>query len=125
MRYLIDTNCCIYLFSGQFPVLIRKVGSADSGEIALSVIVLAELGVGARLGKAPDEEGLMRLRSQMPLLSFEAEDAEAFAALPFRRGRFDRLLAAHALSRGLILITNNEADFADVPGLRVENWTRP
>jgi tRNA(fMet)-specific endonuclease VapC len=125
VRYLIDTNCCIYLFSGEFPELIRKVGSADSGDIALSVIVLAELGVGAKLGKAPDEEGLARLRGQMPLLPFEAEDAETFATLPFRRGRFDRLLAAHAVSRGLTLITNNEADFADVPGLRVENWTRP
>jgi tRNA(fMet)-specific endonuclease VapC len=44
--------------------------------------------------------------------------------LPFRRASYDRLIAAHALSLDLTLITNNEGDFADVPGLRVENWTR-
>ena len=43
--------------------------------------------------------------------------------LPFKRARFDRLLAAHALSLGVTIITNNESDFADVPGLTVENWT--
>ena len=43
--------------------------------------------------------------------------------LPFKRARFDRLLAAHALSLGVTIITNNEADFADVPELAVENWT--
>ena len=59
------------------------------------------------------------------MLPFDERDAEAYAVLPFRRGRFDRLLAAHAVSRDLALITNNEADFADIAGLRVENWTLP
>ena len=125
MRYLIDTNCCIYLFSADYPELRRRMTATDAGEIGLSVIVLAELALGAALGKAPYDQRLARLREQLPLLSFEERDAEAYAAQPFKRGRFDRLLAAHAVSRGLTLITNSEADFADVPGLRVENWTRP
>ena len=124
MRYLIDTNCCIYLFSAHYPQLRQRLAETDAGEIGLSVIVLAELAIGARLGKAPDDERLGRLRQELPLLPFEEQDAEAYAGLPFWRGRFDRLLAAHAVSRGLTLITNNEADFADVPGLRIENWTR-
>ena len=124
MRYLIDTNCCIYLFSARYPELRRRMAATDAGDIGLSVIVLAELALGARLGKVPDDVRLSRLRGQLPLLPFEEQDAEAYAGLPFRRGRFDRLLAAHAISRGLTLITNNEADFADVPGLRIENWTR-
>ena len=49
--------------------------------------------------------------------------AREYARLPFKRARFDRLLAAHALSLGVTIITNNESDFADVPGLTVENWT--
>ncbi|PMZ78725.1 VapC toxin family PIN domain ribonuclease, partial [Pseudomonas sp. FW306-2-11AD] len=49
--------------------------------------------------------------------------AREYARLPFKRARFDRLLAAHALSLGATIVTNNEADFADVPGLRVENWS--
>ena len=125
MRYLIDTNCCIYLFSASYPQLRQRMAATDIGEVGLSVIVLAELALGARIGKAPDDQRLDRLRQQFPLLPFEEPDAEAYASLPFRRARFDRLLAAHAVSRGLILITNNEADFADVPGLRVENWTLP
>lgn len=125
MRYLIDTNCCIYLFSARYPDLRRRLVATDAGEIGLSVIVLAELAFGARLGKVPDDMRLARLRQELPLLPFEEQDAEVYAALPFKRGRFDRLLAAHAVSRGLILITNNEADFADAPALRIENWTRP
>ena len=125
MRYLIDTNCCIYLFNGDYPQLIRRVAETEVGEIALSVVVLAELGAGARVGKAPTREGLALLRQQMPILPFDEQDADTFGTLPFRRGRFDRLLAAHAISRDLTLITNNEPDFADMPGLRVENWTCP
>jgi len=125
VRYLLDTNCCIYLFNGDYPQLIRRVAETEVGEIALSVVVLAELGVGARVGKAPTREGLALLRQQMPILPFDEQDADAFGKLLFRRGRFDRLLAAHAISRDLTLITNNEPDFADIPSLRVENWTCP
>ncbi|HMI20527.1 MAG TPA: type II toxin-antitoxin system VapC family toxin [Sphingomonas sp.] len=125
MRYLIDSNCCIYLFGGNYPELGRKIAHTEAGSIGLSVIVLAELAVGAHLGKAPADDRLTRLRQEMPLLPFEERDAEAYARLPFKRGRFDRLLAAHAVSRNLTLITNNEADFADIPGLKIENWTRP
>ena len=56
-------------------------------------------------------------------LSFDRHAAQCFGALPYRRGKSDRLIAAHALSLGLTLVTNNERDFADVPGLKVENWT--
>ena len=43
--------------------------------------------------------------------------------LPFKRGSYDRLIAAHALSLGLTVVTGNTKHFADVPGLKVENWT--
>ncbi|WP_294395484.1 type II toxin-antitoxin system VapC family toxin [uncultured Sphingomonas sp.] len=125
MRYLIDTNCCVYLFNAGYDGLRQRIAGTEAGAIGLSVIVLAELGVGARLGKMPAGDRLGRLCEEFPVVPFEREDAEAFAALPFRRGRFDRLLAAHAVSRDLTLVTNNAADFADIPGLRVENWTLP
>jgi tRNA(fMet)-specific endonuclease VapC len=54
---------------------------------------------------------------------FDEAAARTYARLPFKRARFDRLLAAHALSIGATVITNNEIDFADVPRLMVENWT--
>jgi tRNA(fMet)-specific endonuclease VapC len=60
----------------------------------------------------------------IPMLPFDEAAAREYAKLPFKRARFDRLLAAHALSLGATIITNNEGDFADVPGLKVENWTQ-
>ena len=59
----------------------------------------------------------------IPIIPFDEAASREYAKLPFKRARFDRLLAAHALSIGAIVVTNNEADFADVPGLVVENWT--
>ena len=123
MRYLIDTNCCIYLFAGTHPLLAQRISDTSAGEIGLSTVVLAEFAFGLqRSGGLPDER-LDSLIEQMPVQPFDQRAAEAYARLPFRRGRFDRLLAAHALSRGLILITNNPRDFADIPDLAVENWT--
>lgn len=59
-----------------------------------------------------------------PVLPFDEDAARAFALVPFRRAKFDRLIAAHALALKLTLVTANAADFRDVPGLDVEDWTR-
>ena len=123
MRYLIDTNCCIYLFAGTHPALTRRISDTVEGEIGLSTIVLAEFALGLQTDGVLPDARLDLLVEQMPVQPFDQSAAEAYARLPFRRGRFDRLLAAHALSRGLTLITNNPRDFDDIPGLTVENWT--
>ena len=125
MRYLIDTNCCIYLFANSYPALSRRVQATPQGEIGLSAIVFAELALGSMNGKAPPMEALERFLEQMPLLPFDESAARAYSKLPFKRGRYDRLLAGHALSQGLTIITRNERDFANLPGLKIENWTRP
>ena len=78
---------------------------------------------GTQIGKPPPPEVLEAFISAIPLLPFDEAAAREYARLPFKRARFDRLLAAHALSIGAIVVTNNEADFADVPGLKTENWT--
>ncbi len=57
------------------------------------------------------------------MLDFDFEAAQTYVNLPFKRASYDRLIAAHALARDLIVVTDNERDFADVPGLKVENWT--
>ena len=124
MRYLIDTNCCIYLFANSYPALSRRVLATPQGDIGLSTIVFAELALGSMNGKAPPFEALEELAEQMPLLPFDGAAARAYSTLPFRRGRYDRLLAGHALSLGLAIITRNERDFADIPDLKIENWTK-
>lgn len=123
VRYLIDTNCCIFLFAGEYPALLERIAATPVGAIGLSSIVFAELALGVRHGKPPLERQLQQLTTQMPILPFDEAAARCYAQLPFRRGRFDRLLAAHALSLSSTVITDNEADFADIPGLTIENWT--
>lgn len=122
--YLIDTNTLIYLASGQYPSLARAVESTPLGDIMVSTIVFAELALGSANGLAPPLEVLDRLTEQMPLIAFDEAAARAYARLPFRRARFDRLLAAQALSLGATVITRNIRDFADIPDLKIEDWTQ-
>jgi tRNA(fMet)-specific endonuclease VapC len=122
VRYLIDTNCCICLFAGTYPALTQRIGDTAAGDIGLSTIVLAEFAIGRSIAGVRPDPQLDLLVRQMPVQPFDQKAAETYARLPFRRGRFDRLIAAHAVSMGLSLITNNERDFVDIPELRVENW---
>jgi len=123
IRYLIDANSAVYAMEGAYPVLRERMIDCDPGDIAISAISYAEVAYGTYVGKPPPPEVLEAFVAAIPLLPFDEAAAREYAKLPFKRARFDRLLAAHALSIGATVITNNEADFADVPGLMVENWT--
>lgn len=123
MKFLIDANCVIYLFAGNYPKLSRRVQETEIGDIGLSTIVFAELLMGVAQGKPPSSAALDGLTRQMPLIAFDEDAARSYSQTPFRRARFDRLLAGHALALGLPIITANPKDFADIPGLNVENWT--
>lgn len=122
-RYLLDTDCSIYAMLGTHPALREKLAECEPGEVAISAISFAEIMLGENLGHPPDVEVIEDFVSVVPIVAFDEAAARAYSELPFKRARFDRLLAAHALSIGAAVITNNEADFADVPGLKVENWT--
>lgn len=123
--YLLDTNICIYLLGAVSEPLRARVADCSEGEIAISAIVLAELVVGIERhdpGALAKLDNLLRIAAVLP---FDSAAARAFGNLPFKRAKFDRLIAAHALALGLTLVTANVADFADVPGLKVEDWTLP
>lgn len=120
---LIDTDCCIYALTGAEPSLRTRLGERQPGTVAISAIALAELGIGIAAGKLPALAALNAFVAQVPVLPFDEAAARTYAGLPFRRARFDRLMAAHALSLGAVLVTNNVDDYADIPNLAVENWT--
>ncbi|MEO9131966.1 MAG: type II toxin-antitoxin system VapC family toxin [Sphingomonas sp.] len=120
---MIDTDCCVYALTGSHPALRARLMEREPGTVAISSITFAEIALGSSNGKAPPMKVLEAFVGEIPILDFDEAAARAYATLPFRRGRFDRLLAAHALSLGAVLVTNNEPDFADIPGLVVENWT--
>lgn len=124
-RYLIDADCAVYAMTARYEPLRERLTACAPGDVAISTISFAEIALGTENGKPPAPEVLEAFVAAIPLLSFDEAAAREYARLPFKRARFDRLLAAHALSLGVTIITNNEADFADVPGLTVENWTLP
>lgn len=121
--FLLDSDICIYLLKNLSPRLTARTREQEEGTLFVSAVSLAEVGLGVR--ERPGEEGALRqFVSDVTILAFDDAAALRYATLPFRRGKFDRLIAAHALATRLTLVTNNEADFADIPGLVIENWTQ-
>jgi len=122
--FLLDTNILVYLIDGRSETLRRNIESHEPGHLATSTLCVAEAALGLR-GNERATIMFERLLSIIKPLPFDLAAAHAFAEIPFRRGKLDRFIAAHAIALGLPIVTNNEADFADVPGLRIENWTLP
>lgn len=121
-KYLIDADSAIYAMAERHSPLTARMEQCAPGDIAISAISFAEISLGTHSGKPPPTELLDAFLAVIPMLPFDEQAAREYARLPFKRARFDRLLAAHALSIDATVITNNETDFEDVPGLKVENW---
>ncbi len=123
IHFLLDADCAICATTGQVPLLRERLADCGPDDVGLSAISYAEIVLGMEQGKPPTPEALAAMIEVVPVLPFDEAAARQYARLPFKRARFDRLLAAHALSLDAVVVTNNPKDFADVPGLKVENWT--
>jgi tRNA(fMet)-specific endonuclease VapC len=131
MKVMLDTNICIYIIKRQPLAVLEKFVSFVVGDIGVSAITLAELEYGAARSAQPrrNRDALEQFISALEVAPFDKPATEAYgkvrAALE-KGGRpigaMDLLIAAHALSLGVGLITNNEREFKRVPGLRVQNW---
>ncbi len=132
MRYMLDTNICIYLIRRQPPQVLRRLEALNEGDVCMSVITYAELRAGLEIQseqREHDQRVLAQLVQRIPVLPLDEAGAESYGRLRAavrdrRRDALDRLIAAQAVAAGSILITNNEADFADYPDLQVENWVK-
>ncbi len=131
MKYLLDTDILSYIAREASPPLMARVHTIRHADLCISVVTRgeAEFGIAAR---PPNRLTLQRMRGlldHVPTLPLQEEAIAHYVAL--RRhlesagqpiGSNDMWIAAHALSRGLILVTNNEREFKRVPRLDVENW---
>ena len=129
--YLLDTNICIYVMKDSFPPLTKRIFSNDPSDMFISSVTVFELEYGA--AKSNWEEKT-RLKMQMFLspfniLDFDSRDAPIAGKIRGHLaksgniiGPYDVQLAGQALSRDLILVTHNTAEFSRIPNLRIEDW---
>ncbi|MDR1967131.1 MAG: type II toxin-antitoxin system VapC family toxin [Burkholderiaceae bacterium] len=126
LKYLLDTNICIYLMDEHPVSVIQKFAKCQPGEIAISAITWAELCCGMDTHDGKNEMlGLLgKLMPQDFCIDAGAIFGELSQRFPSRKSSFDRMIAAHALALNVTLVTNNPADFEiyQSAGLTLENW---
>ena len=131
MKYMLDTNIIVYILNSR-PEKVRKRFTRYSPEdICISSVTLAELEYGICNSSRPDQNriALMMFLADIDVIPFDAQAAADYGEIRFdlkRKGTpigaNDLLIAAHARSLGLTLVTNNSREFDRVDGLKVENW---
>ena len=131
MRCMLDTNVCIDYMRGKNQVLANKLCACQLGELCISSITLSELLFGVHRSSDPvrNRESLNKLLAKIDVLDFDTLASEAYGALRndlARRGSLigplDMLIAAHAKSQHLILVTHNTSEFKRVRDLIIEDW---
>jgi tRNA(fMet)-specific endonuclease VapC len=131
MKYLIDTNICIYIMNKRPIDVIRKFKQFEPGEISISSITVSELQYGVEKS-VQQKKNRLRLEEFMApfrILPYDEFAAKTYGAIRFQLekqgqpiGPLDLLIAAHALSQKLTLVTNNDKEFKRIKNLKVENW---
>lgn len=133
MRYLLDTDICIYTINQRPARVLERFQRHAADGLGISAVTAAELHYGVeRTGSARNREALARFVALLEVAPFDHAAAQVFGALrawltsqgtPI--GPYDTQIAAHAQALGVTLVTNNSREFSRVPGLRLENWVEP
>ncbi|MGB2929544.1 MAG: type II toxin-antitoxin system VapC family toxin [Desulfobacterales bacterium] len=133
IKYMLDTNICIYIIKKKPQNVIERFRQAKVSEIGVSSITLSELECGVMKSTNPEQNKLALTQFIAPIEILSYDDAAAQHYGKIRAylerqgtpiGSLDMLIAAHALSLNSVLITNNESEFKRVSNLRIENWTK-
>lgn len=130
MRYMLDTDICIYVINERPAMVLQAFREHESEGLGISSVTAAELFYGvARTGSPRNLEALRRFLAPLEIAAFDATAAEVcgslrawLAAQGTPIGPYDTQIAAHAHAIGVTLVSNNLREFARVPGLRLQNW---
>lgn len=133
MKYMLDTNICIYVIKNKSRTVIHNFLLHNPDEICISSITYAELMYGVEKSQAIEKNhlALSLFLSPLTILDFDSQAAESYGQLRAELerngipiGPMDVLIAGHAKSRNLILVTNNTREFCRVDALALEDWTQ-
>jgi len=131
-RYMLDTNMCIYLMKNQPENVARRFAQCHVGDVVMSAITYAELEYGVAASAHPEKEqaNLASLVEDLPVVPFDAAAGLAYGPIRLAtressKDHLDKLIAAHAVSLGVTLVTNNVKDFDKYPRVSLENWLEP
>ena len=133
MRYLLDTNTCIYIIKRSPDHLYQRFNALRVGDVGISAITCCELQYGVANSTRPVENqfALTEFLAPLEVLDFPSAAAPLYGSIRAHLqragtpiGNYDLLLAAHARHEGLTLVTNNMKEFRRVPHLEVENWIK-
>ena len=129
--YLLDTNICIYIINNSPKQVVDHIKKLKVHQVKLSSISLAELeyGVSKSSSREKNRKALINFASAFDIVYFNDNDAEVYGLIRAeleKRGQvigpYDMQIAAQAITRDLILVTNNTEEFARIPNLKLENW---
>ena len=131
MAFLLDTNACVDYLTARYPKVVERIQGSSPEDLFLSVVVVAELRYGAdhSARRRTNHSRIDALIEEIEPLDFDLRAAATYGRVRAQLeaggtpiGPNDMLIAAHALSRGLTVVTDNTAEFRRVKGLKVDNW---
>lgn len=131
LRYLLDTNICIYITKKKPLSVLHKFEKLEVGQVGMSIITYGELLYGAQKSQYSKQsfETLQALTHLIPVISLPMNAAKCYGEIRAELtstgniiGGNDLWIASHALASHLILVTNNEKEFSRVSHLNIENW---
>ena len=131
MRYMLDTNICIYAIKHKPEKVFQKLQEVDPEDVCVSSITYAELMHGVEKSAAIEKNrlALSMLFANIEILNFDVDAANCYGKIradlekkgtPI--GPLDMMIAGHTMSKGYIVVTNNVKEFSRVPNLKIENW---
>ncbi|PXV61267.1 type II toxin-antitoxin system tRNA(fMet)-specific endonuclease VapC [Halanaerobium congolense] len=133
MKYMLDTNICIYIIKEKPKKVLDKFQTCNIGDICISMVTFAELQYGVEKSQYKDKNqtALASFLGPIEILPFEQNAAIKYGSIRADlenqgriRGAYDLMIAAHAIAENLILVTNNTKEFKRITDLSLENWAK-